>query len=74
MGSIGSPRRMAAARPVGRRPEPAVEVAGALDGADDGVEVDHAQPEVAEPPLAEGDDDLVEGEDDVDVGRRPPQS
>src|SRR4051794_32669961 len=73
MGGIASPARMAAAtRSSACGPGPwwaelAVEARLAVDGADDRVQRDDLQAEVALADAPECRDDLVEGEDDVDV-------
>ncbi len=59
--------------PAGGGPEPAVEIAARVDRADHGVQPDRLQ---AERPLAlpaQGCDDLVKREDEVDVVRPPAQ-
>src|SRR5947209_9927817 len=57
----------ARAHPRRGRPELAVEAAAAVDGADDRVERDRVQAEVALAHASQRGDDLVEGEDHVDV-------
>ena len=57
----------AAADSAGRGTEAAVELARAVDGADDRVKRDGLEPEPALAPVTERLDHLVEGEDQVDV-------
>ena len=54
-----------------RRPEAAVELAGAVHGADDRIEIDRVQPERALTAPPERGDYLVEGEDHIDVAGLP---
>src|SRR5687767_7835841 len=56
-----------------RGPEVAVELARAVDGADDRVELDRLQPEAALAAAPERGNDLVEGQDLVDVVGLPAQ-
>ena len=63
----------ARAQPRRGRPEAAVEVGGAVDGADDRVQRHDLEPAVLAPDHAEGVDDLLEREDQPDVVGLAPQ-
>jgi hypothetical protein len=73
--ALGGGDPLPAAADAGRRgPEAPVEVARAVDGADDGVERDGLQPELRLADHAERVDDLVEREDERDVVGLAPQA
>jgi hypothetical protein len=57
----------ALAKPVRRGPEAAVEVGGAIDAPDDAAKLDRLQPDPSLTRPAEGGDDLVERQDQIDV-------
>ena len=69
----GAMRSQRSPHPVGRGPELAVEVAGAVHRAHDRVQRDHLEAELVLVGPPERLDDLLEGEDQVDVARLAPQ-